>query len=201
MFSVELEPADGGPVAHALPGQFVTLRLPAEASHTPLLQSYSLSGSSDNPVTGSVSSRNRTAQPAATCESTSRQANHTGGRAAGSLHPPVRLPPDHAAQCRDRRHAGAGNAARPHRAGLGTAVRWVYGARNMMSTPLPARLDLLRVLSDGHLYVAYSHPSPGDRAGACFDMAGWLSVDACVGSPSLAKPTSTCATPSPSCRI
>jgi MOSC domain-containing protein YiiM len=46
--SIVLESADGGPLAHALPGQFVTVRLPATAAEArTVLRSYSLSGPPD----------------------------------------------------------------------------------------------------------------------------------------------------------
>src|SRR5215510_11818413 len=43
MFSLVLVPADGKPLAAALPGQFVVLRLPVQSGVPPLLRSYSLS--------------------------------------------------------------------------------------------------------------------------------------------------------------
>jgi MOSC domain-containing protein YiiM/ferredoxin-NADP reductase len=43
VFSLILVPADGEPLAAALPGQFVVLRLPIQSSAPPVLRSYSLS--------------------------------------------------------------------------------------------------------------------------------------------------------------
>ena len=43
VFSLALVPADGEPLAAALPGQFVVLRLPIQSSAPPVLRSYSLS--------------------------------------------------------------------------------------------------------------------------------------------------------------
>src|SRR5919204_4723585 len=46
--SIVLESADGDPLPHPLPGQFVTVRLPPSADETrPVLRSYSLSGAPD----------------------------------------------------------------------------------------------------------------------------------------------------------
>jgi ferredoxin-NADP reductase len=47
--SVELEVDDGAPLPHALPGQFVTLKLEPGGGTPPLVRSYSLSGSPDSP--------------------------------------------------------------------------------------------------------------------------------------------------------
>ena len=43
--SLELEADDGAPLASALPGQFVTLKLEPGDGQPPLVRSYSLSGS------------------------------------------------------------------------------------------------------------------------------------------------------------
>ena len=44
MISLVLEPMDGHPLAAALPGQFVVLRLRLAPGTPPLMRSYSLSG-------------------------------------------------------------------------------------------------------------------------------------------------------------
>ena len=49
VLSVELEVDDGAPLPHALPGQFVTLKLEPGDGAPPLVRSYSLSGPPDRP--------------------------------------------------------------------------------------------------------------------------------------------------------
>jgi MOSC domain-containing protein YiiM len=49
VLSLELEVDDGAPLPHALPGQFVTLKLEPGDGAPPLVRSYSLSGPPDRP--------------------------------------------------------------------------------------------------------------------------------------------------------
>ena len=110
MISLMLEPTDGQPLAAALPGQFVVLRL-GPASAPALMRSYSLSGE-PGAAYYRVSVK-REAHGAAGAyiddelrvgdvrrERGARQFHTAAGRRAGGL-----------VECRDRRDAGARDAS------------------------------------------------------------------------------------------
>ena len=178
VFSLELEPVDGQSLTPAAPGQFVTLRLPAEAGRAPLLRSYSLSASSRKP-------RYRISVK-----------QEPGGAAGRYLREHVRA--DDTLQVAAPRGAfllrpgsgpvvllSAGIGATPELAILhalaeqasARPVWWIHGARNGEQHPFAREVgDLLQALPGSRRYVAYSHPLATDRPGADFDMEGHLDV-------------------------
>jgi ferredoxin-NADP reductase/MOSC domain-containing protein YiiM len=179
VFSLDLEPADGGVVTPALPGQFITLRLSTAARRAPLVRSYSLSGSPAWP-------RYRIGV---------KQEPH--GAAGTYLHEHARSGDviDVAAPrgtCVLRPGSGpvvllsAGIGITPLLAmlhALADAVSprpvwWVHGARNGAEHPFAREVDdLVRGLTDCRRCVAYSRPLPSDRRGFDFDLEGRLSID------------------------
>lgn len=180
VFSLELEPGDGGqPIAPAAPGQFITLRLPTEPRHPPLLRSYSLSGSPK-------SARYRISvkqEPDGAAGRYLREHVHAGDTVAvaaprgafllrSNVNPVVLL--------------SAGIGATPvlamlHALAAGATTRsvwWIHGARNGDEHPFAQETrDLLDAVHDGHRYIVYSRPLVNDRPGIDFDREGHLSID------------------------
>jgi ferredoxin-NADP reductase/MOSC domain-containing protein YiiM/ferredoxin len=175
--SLALEPTDGQPIAAALPGQFVVLRLePASASA--LTRSYSLSG-----------------QPGAACYrvSVKREAHGVAGAYV-----------DDRLQVGDIVHVSAargGFTLRPGdmpvvllSAGIGVTpvlamlhalaaeastreIWWLYGTRNGREHPFAGEtLGLLNALAHHHSYICYSSPDPEDRLSIDFDASGRLDM-------------------------
>jgi ferredoxin-NADP reductase/MOSC domain-containing protein YiiM len=176
--SLTLEPVDGGPLAAALPGQFVVLRLRPASNVPPLIRSYSLSG-----------------KPGLACYrlSVKREAHGLAGsyideqlrigdvvevsaaRGAFTLRPgdgPVVL-------------LSAGIGATPVLAMLHALaaeasprqIWWLHGARNRREHAFAEESRaLVEHLANGHRHVRYSLPDPGDRAGVDFHAQGRLNV-------------------------
>ncbi|MGH3238316.1 MAG: 3-alpha domain-containing protein, partial [Streptosporangiaceae bacterium] len=180
VFSLELEPADGGPAAPATAGQFLTLRLPAQASRPPLLRAYSLSGPPGSPRYR-ISVKQEPHGAAGRYLRGHIRAGDTievaAPRGAFILRPgsrPVVL-------------LSAGIGVTPvlailHTlAGQGPArpVWWIYGTRNSAEHPFAAETSrLLGDLRDSRRYIAYSRPLAGDRPGVDFDLEGHLGARA-----------------------
>jgi ferredoxin-NADP reductase/MOSC domain-containing protein YiiM/ferredoxin len=180
VFSLVLVSADGQPLAAALPGQFVVLRLQVQPGAPPVLRSYSLS---DLPATehyrvsikeeeeGVASTYLRTrVEPGSVLEVSAPRGGFTlrsGSEPVALLSAGVGVTPVLAML-----HAlAAEKSSRP--------VWWLYGARNREEHPFLAESRaLLRELRNGHRYVRYSRPGPADRIGDDFDAAGRLSVSA-----------------------
>jgi ferredoxin-NADP reductase/MOSC domain-containing protein YiiM len=179
VFSLELEPGDGQPIAPAAPGQFLTLRLFPEPGGAPLLRSYSLSGSSRaahyrisikwelHGVAGTYLREH--VKPGDTIE----VAAPRGSFILSSSSRPVVL-------------LGAGIGATPVLAMLhalaeqnpARPVWWIYGTRNGNEHPFAREVDdLLRVMHGARKHIAYSRPLPGDRQGVDFDSRGRLDID------------------------
>jgi ferredoxin-NADP reductase/MOSC domain-containing protein YiiM/ferredoxin len=176
--SLILEPADGGALAAALPGQFIVLRL-KPASAPALLRSYSLSGR-----TALASYRVSVKREAHGAASTHiADVLRTGdivdvGAARGSFtlrqdHRPVVL-------------LSAGIGVTPVLAmlhalaaeGSTRAVWWLHGSRNGREHPFAAEArQLLDGLAHHHSLICYSAPRPDDRPGLDFDSAGHLDLD------------------------
>jgi ferredoxin-NADP reductase/MOSC domain-containing protein YiiM len=180
VFSLELEQADGGePIAPAAAGQFITLRLPTEGGHPPLLRSYSLSGSPESP-------RYRISikqEPDGAAGRYLRERIHAGDTIAvagprgafllrSDVRPVVLL--------------SAGIGATPvlamlHALAAGATTRsvwWLHGARNGDEHPFAQEVrGLLEALHDGHRYIVYSRPLVNDRQGIDFDHEGHLTID------------------------
>jgi len=180
VFSLVLVPADGKPLAAALPGQFVVLRLPVQSGAPPVLRSYSLSdlpGTGHYRVTikqeekglGSTYLRTRI-KPGSNLEVSAPRGSFTlrsGGEPVVLLSAGVGVTPVLAML-----HAlAAGKSSHP--------VWWLYGARNREEHPFrDESRALLQQLKHGHSYVQYSKPGPADRRGVDFDAAGHLAVSA-----------------------
>jgi ferredoxin-NADP reductase/MOSC domain-containing protein YiiM len=172
--SVYLADPGGRAVPPALPGQFLTLRLPAGPA--PLLRSYSLSGDP-----GADSYR----------VSVKREPHGVGSR---YVHAKVRAG--------DRLEAAAprgtfilqpggapvllisaGVGATPvlamlHAlAGTGRDVWWLHGARNRAEEPFAAEArSLLAGLARGHRHICFSRPDAGDVEGSDYQTRGHLSA-------------------------
>ncbi|TAX66990.1 MOSC domain-containing protein (plasmid) [Rhizobium ruizarguesonis] len=177
--SLVLEPADGQPVAAALPGQFVVLRL-GPASAPALMRSYSLSG---EPST----MRYRV--------SVKREAH---GAASGYIDDQLRV--DDIVQASAARGSftllpgdrpvvlmSAGIGVTPVLAMLHVLaakastreVWWLYGTRNGREHPFAEEArGLLKALAHHHSHICYSSPDPKDRPDIDFDARGHLDAQA-----------------------
>jgi ferredoxin-NADP reductase/MOSC domain-containing protein YiiM len=173
--SLILEPIDGHPVAAALPGQFVVIRLEPSAAQA-MTRSYSLSSGSD-----ADSYR----------ISIKREAHGAASRyiadelLAGA---PVQLgaPRGSFTLRKDARPIillSAGIGVTPVLAMLHALaaepttrdVWWLHGTRNGREHAFAAEArELLGGLSHHHSHVCYSAPDPGDRLNVEFDTAGHL---------------------------
>jgi ferredoxin-NADP reductase len=176
--SVRLADPDGGAVPPALPGQFLTLRLPALASGPPLLRSYSLSG----PPGGDTYRISVKREPQGVGSHFVHDEVHPGDllevaapRGAFILQPgegPVLL-------------ISAGVGATPVLAMLDALatgrsprdVWWLHGARNGAEEPFANESrSLVASLASGHRHVCYSRPGPDDVQGRDYDTPGRLSA-------------------------
>ena len=180
VFSLVLVPADGKPLAAALPGQFVVLRLHVESGAPPVLRSYSLS---DLPSTehyrvsikqeeqGLASTYLRARmKPGSNLEVSAPRGSFTlrsGSEPVVLLSGGVGATPVLAML-----HAlAAEKSSRP--------VWWLHGARNREDHPFREESRaLLQGLKYGHGYIHYSRPGPADQRGVDFDAAGHLAVSA-----------------------
>jgi ferredoxin-NADP reductase/MOSC domain-containing protein YiiM len=179
VISLLLEPTDEQPLAMALPGQFVVLRL-GPASAPALMRSYSLSG-----------------EPGASYYRVSVKREAHGAASAYV---------DDALQVGDIVSASAargGFTLRPGdapvvllSAGIGVTpvlamlhalaaeastreIWWLYGARNGSEHPFAEETrGLLKALAHCHSYICYSSPNAEDRPNIDFDAAGRLNTKA-----------------------
>jgi len=180
VFSLVLVSPDGEPLAAALPGQFVVLRLPVQSAVPPILRSYSLS---DLPGIGHYRL------------SIKQEEN---GLASTWLH--TRIKPGSSLEVSAPRGSfilrsssepvvllSAGVGATPVLAMLhalaaeksNRAVWWLYGTRNREEHPfLEESRALIQELKYGHSYIQYSRPGPTDQRSVDFDAAGRLTVSA-----------------------
>ncbi len=176
--SVYLADPGGTAVPAALPGQFLTLRLPVTAGAAPLLRSYSLSGP---PAAGSyrisvkrephgVGSQFIHARLRARDQLQAAAPRGTFLLRAGSE--PVLL-------------ISAGVGATPVLAMLHTLaaagsdrdIWWLHGARNRAEEPFTAESSsLVGALPRGHRHICYSRPGPGEVQGRDYQTAGRLSA-------------------------
>ena len=173
--SVVLEPADGQPLADALPGQFIVLRL-GGASGLHLMRSYSLSG-----APGGLSYRisvKREPQGAASSYIDDRlhvgdMVDASAARGSFTLKPgntPVVL-------------LSAGIGVTPvlamlHAEAAEASTReiwWLYGTRSGREHPFAEETrELLGKLVHAHSHICYSAPDSEDRLNANFDTRGRL---------------------------
>ena len=178
--SLVVEPADGLPLAAALPGQFVVLRLQPDPAAPPVLRSYSLSGApSSEHYRVSIKREPRGVASA-------YLADH--GRVGDVLEVSA---PRGAFTLRAGEGPivllSAGVGATPVLAMLHALVSersrrdiwWFFGARDREDHPfLEESRDLLRTLPSGHSHVRYSRPGAEDRPGIDYDAIGHLTVAA-----------------------
>jgi ferredoxin-NADP reductase/MOSC domain-containing protein YiiM len=176
--SLVLVPADEQPLAAALPGQFVVLRLRPQPDAPPLLRNYSLS---DTPGTDHyrVSVKQEAHGAASTYVHNQVQVGDVLEVSAPrgtftfrqGLSPVVLL--------------SAGVGATPVLAMLHALaaqaspreVWWLFGARNRDEHPFGQESRrLLQTLPHSRSYILYSRSGPQDRLGLDFDAAGHLSV-------------------------
>jgi ferredoxin-NADP reductase/MOSC domain-containing protein YiiM/ferredoxin len=178
VISLLLEPPDGEPVAAALPGQFVVLRL-GPPSAPELMRSYSLSGE-PGATTYRVSVK-REAHGAASAYIDERLqigdiVQASASRGDFTLRPgdtPVVL-------------LSAGIGVTPvlamlHALATEASTRdiwWLYGARNGREHPFAEEVrGLLKALPRHHSHISYSSPNPQDRANVDFDAPGRLNAE------------------------
>jgi ferredoxin-NADP reductase/MOSC domain-containing protein YiiM len=175
--SLVLEPTDGQPLAAALPGQFVVLRLGAPPAPA-LMRSYSLSG---QPSASSYRvSVKREAHGAASTYIYSDVlvgdiVQTSAARGSFTLRPgdtPVVL-------------SSAGIGVTPvlamlHALAAEASTReiwWLHGTRSGREHPFAEEArGLLEALAHHHSYICYSSPDPGDRPNVDFDAAGRLNM-------------------------
>ncbi len=178
VFSLLLTSADGRPLAEALPGQFVVLRIRPRPDSPPLLRSYSLS---DAPGTDHY-------------RVSVKEEMH--GAASGYLKNKVRVgdvldvsaPRGNFILQRDNEQVvllSAGVGATPvlamlhalAAAGVTYPIWWLFGAHNREDHPFAAEaLRLLSVLPNAKSYVKYSQPGREDNLGSDFDAPGRLTI-------------------------
>jgi ferredoxin-NADP reductase len=178
VFSLVLASADGEPLAAALPGQFVVLRLHMQSGAPPVLRSYSLSdlaGTGHYRVSikqeeeglGSTYLRTRI-KPGSNLEVSAPRGSFTlrsGSEPVVLLSAGVGVTPVLAML-----HALAAEKSRQ-------PVWWLYGARNREEHPFREESRaLLQQLKHGHSYIQYSRPGPTDQRGIDFDATGHLAV-------------------------
>ena len=175
--SLLLEPSDGQPVAAALPGQFVVLRL-GPASAPALLRSYSLSGG-PNAVSYRVSVKREAHGAASAYVNDELEVSDTvqasAARGSFTLRPgdtPLVL-------------LSAGIGVTPvlamlHALAAEASTReiwWLYGTRNGREHPFAEETrGLLAALPHRHSHICYSSPDPGDRPNVDFDAPGRLNT-------------------------
>jgi ferredoxin-NADP reductase/MOSC domain-containing protein YiiM len=178
--SLEFQSADGRPLAVALPGQFVVLRLKPATEGSTVLRTYSLS---DLPSTDHyrVSIKQEVNGVASTYLHTQIKLGDTidvaAPRGSFTLKPgnnPVVL-------------LSAGVGATPvlamlHSLANGVSPRevwWLFGARNRKDHPFAEEARrLVKRLVRGKSHIWYSRPGPEDRPGSDFDSSGRVASDA-----------------------
>ena len=175
--SLMLAPEDGRPIAAALPGQFVVLRLgPTYAP--PLMRSYSLSGKPGAAYYRVSVKREAHGAASAYIDDELQVGDivQTGAaRGSFTLRPgdtPVVL-------------LSAGIGVTPvlamlHALAAEASTRevwWLYGTRSGREHPFAEESrGLLKALPHHRSYVCYSSPDPGDRPNVDFDAAGRLNM-------------------------
>jgi len=178
--SLVLEPSDGQPLAAALPGQFIVLRLRPAPDAPALLRSYSLSSEPrDDRYRLSIKREPHGAAGSyvETQVRTGDVLDASAPRGSFTLRPgdgPVIL-------------LSAGIGATPvlamlHALAAGASSRevwWIYGARSSDEHPFAAETrTLLKALPRSHSHIRYSSPRPGDRLAVDFDAPGRMNRQA-----------------------
>jgi ferredoxin-NADP reductase/MOSC domain-containing protein YiiM/ferredoxin len=178
VFSLKLVSAEDGPLAVALPGQFVVVRLRPQPERPPLLRCYSLSGAPSTECyrlgvkqepRGAASSYLTTGLSVGDILEVSAPRGsfvlRTGTRPVVLLTAGIGVTP-----VLSMLHALASEPST-------RMVWWLRGARHSNEDPFAeeARL-LLGRLPHSRAYVRYSKPRPGDQPGVHFDAVGHLEV-------------------------
>jgi len=177
-FSVELVAADNCPLAEALPGQFVVVRMRPRADGTPILRNYSLAGApsteryrlgiKQEPQGVASNYLANRLMPGDMLEVSAPRGSfilESGTRSVVLLSAGIGVTP-----VLSMLHA---LAAEPS----GREVWWIHGARNGNEHAFAeeARLSL-RKLPRNQSCVRYSSPRPEDRPGVDFDGPGHLDM-------------------------
>jgi MOSC domain-containing protein YiiM/ferredoxin-NADP reductase len=153
VFSVELVSADNRPLAVALPGQFVVLRLHPLPEGRPILRSYSLSGGASTECYRLGIKR------------------EPEGAASNYLAAQLKVG-DFLEVSASRGSFVLRASDRPER-----QVWWLYGASNGSENPFAEEAGLLlKRLPRGRSYVQFSRPRAEDRPGLHFDAPGHLEL-------------------------
>jgi ferredoxin-NADP reductase/MOSC domain-containing protein YiiM len=180
VISLVLEPTDGRPIAAALPGQFIVLRLEPAPGAPALMRSYSLSG-----------------EPSAERYRVSVKRESHG---AASVYVDDRLEVGDIVQVSAARGSftlrpgaapvvllSVGIGATPVLAmlhalaaeGSMREIWWLYGARSGREHPFAEETRmLLKALAHGRSHIRFSSPDPEDRPGVDFDAPGRLDMEA-----------------------
>ena len=187
VLSMELEVDDGAPLPHALPGQFVTLKLEPGDGAAPLVRSYSLSGPPDRP-------RYRIAvkvEPHGVAGGYLRTAVEVGDRIKVAA-PRGQFTLDESAHPVVLVSAGVGVTPvlamlyALHDSQSTRDIWWLYGTRNGAEHAFPQETrSLLAALPNAHSRVWYSRPDPDDHIGTDYDELGHITPEriAATGAP------------------
>jgi MOSC domain-containing protein YiiM/ferredoxin-NADP reductase len=150
VISLVLEPTDARPVAKALPGQFIVLRLKPAPDAPPLTRSYSLSGEPS-------AERYRV--------SVKREAHGAASRPVALVSAGIGVTPVLAML-----HALAAESSTRE-------IWWLYGTRSGREHPFAGETrGLLKALARSHSHIRYSSPDPEDRPNVDFDAPGRLNM-------------------------
>jgi ferredoxin-NADP reductase/MOSC domain-containing protein YiiM len=175
VISLLLEPTDGQPIAAALPGQFVVLRL-GPASAPALMRSYSLSGEPGTSYYRVSVKREAHGAASAYVDDEVRVGDivqASAARGAFTLRPgdtPVVLLSAGigVTPVLAMLHALAAEASRRE-------IWWLYGTRSGREHPFAEETrGLLEALAHRHSHIRYSSPDPEDRLNIDFDAPGHL---------------------------
>jgi ferredoxin-NADP reductase/MOSC domain-containing protein YiiM/ferredoxin len=187
VLSVELEVDDGATLPHALPGQFVTLKLEPGDGAPPLVRSYSLSGAPDRP-------RYRIAvkvEPHGVAGGYLRAAVEVGDRIKVAA-PRGQFTLDRSAHPVVLVSAGVGVTPvlamlyALHDSQSTRDIWWLYGTRNGAEHAFAQETrSLLAALPNAHSRVWYSRPNPEDHIGIDYDELGHITPEriAATGTP------------------
>ncbi len=178
VISLVLEPTDARPIATALPGQFIVLRLRPASDAPPLTRSYSLSGK-PSAERYRVSVKREAHGTASVYVDDELQVGDvvdaSAARGGFTLRPgdrPVAL-------------VSAGIGVTPvlamlHALAAEASTReiwWLYGARNGREHPFVEETrSLLKALAHSHSHIRYSSPDAEDRPNVDFDAPGRLDM-------------------------
>jgi ferredoxin-NADP reductase/MOSC domain-containing protein YiiM/ferredoxin len=177
--SLVLESVDELPLAAALPGQFVVLRLKLAPGAPALMRSYSLSGEpgdrryrvsvkrEPHGVAGAFLDENL--QVGDLLEVSAPRGNFT-----------LRLDDDGPVVLLSAGVGATPVVAMLHALAARASPRevwWLHGARDGREHPFAEEAKtLLKALGHGHRHIRYSAPDPGDRPGVDFDAIGHLDI-------------------------